>query len=669
MDAAAQVSLRQKLPGLGVEGLKRVLRRIGGRVSGRKAQLVERVVEIAISNSMHYSTVRQILSEHAAQPNAFRARSLGAGLQNSIFGRSFSSFLMELQARALASASRAATERARVVSAAAATIRIPRAAHVDLGDAAHSASSLEHKFGQLCQHSDPFLAAVAPNLAIFFTTNVASLTSQFIVPPAVKRKMAAATLSVTFDLEEGGQKAAAAASASSSAAVTHTGTLSRTVLSSAQPGGPIVPSSGADPNRHYRLSVGRWSCCGAGALATAASCAGASSSSSSSSSSTATTSAGASSAAASAASTTYVSEGKARIVVYALSTVTGRSSLVERQWPPGSRLFVNGSLVFTAPSVLPTSKTAKNNGVAVDITRYVRTGAMANEVKFLDNMPGTSGALRLRALLVRVVAPISVETMMQRIGNTNMEVAAISKARSARLLFSPLSSKPESSASASASSSSSSSSAAAAAAAVPDPDAIEEMVATCMRLSLRCPLSLARLGVPARGAKCKHVSCFDLKTFLTFNKNKEGWKCPVCDLKVAPHSLVVDGYQAAILDETKEGKKRAASAAASDENDVIDAVILLAPDAVWEVAAASAMGSSRSRRRKRAAADAASLAKSLATAKRRCTLLQNGESAAAVHTAVSAVTAASVITSAVAQGGGGGGGGGGTSVEDAIELF
>tara|TARA_B110000208_G_scaffold32891_1_gene43303 strand:+ start:113 stop:2113 length:2001 start_codon:yes stop_codon:yes gene_type:complete len=666
MDAAAQVSLRQKLPGLGVEGLKRVLRRIGGRVSGRKAQLVERVVEIAISNSMHYSTVRQILSEHAAQPNAFRARSLGAGLQNSIFGRSFSSFLMELQARALASASRAATERAQVVSAAAATIRIPRAAHVDLGDAAHSASSLEHKFGQLCQHSDPFLAAVAPNLAIFFPTNVASLTSQFIVPPAVKRKMAAATLSVTFDLEEGGQKAAAAASASSSAAVTHTGTLSRTVLSSAQPGGPIVPSSGADPNRHYRLSVGRWSCCGAGALATAASCAGASSSSSSSSSTTTTTSAGASSAAAPAASMTYVSEGKAQIVVYALSTVTGRSSLVERQWPPGSRLFVNGSLVFTAPSVLPTSKTAKNNGVAVDITRYVRTGAMANEVKFLDNMPGTSGALRLRALLVRVVAPISVETMMQRIGNANMEVAAISKARSARLLFSPLSSKPESSASASSSSSSSS---AAAAAAVPDPDAIEEMVATRMRLSLRCPLSLARLGVPARGAKCKHVSCFDLKTFLTFNKNKEGWKCPVCDLKVAPHSLVVDGYQAAILDETKEGKKRAANAAASDENDVIDAVILLAPDAVWEVAAASAMGSSRSRRRKRAAADAASLAKSLATAKRRCTLLQNGESAAAVHTAVSAVTAASVSTSAVAQGGGGGGGGGGTSVEDAIELF
>jgi MIZ/SP-RING zinc finger len=43
-------------------------------------------------------------------------------------------------------------------------------------------------------------------------------------------------------------------------------------------------------------------------------------------------------------------------------------------------------------------------------------------------------------------------------------------------------------------------------------------MATCTRLSLRCPLGLVPITVPARGRHCSHLQCFDLTTFLSFNE-------------------------------------------------------------------------------------------------------------------------------------------------------
>lgn len=39
------------------------------------------------------------------------------------------------------------------------------------------------------------------------------------------------------------------------------------------------------------------------------------------------------------------------------------------------------------------------------------------------------------------------------------------------------------------------------------------------------------IDIPARGRKCIHGQCFDLKTFLSFmNVQKvRQWKCPVCN--------------------------------------------------------------------------------------------------------------------------------------------
>ncbi|CAN0510360.1 unnamed protein product, partial [Ectocarpus sp. 8 AP-2014] len=39
---------------------------------------------------------------------------------------------------------------------------------------------------------------------------------------------------------------------------------------------------------------------------------------------------------------------------------------------------------------------------------------------------------------------------------------------------------------------------------------------------------------PGRGRYCKHLQCFDLNTFLSFNKDCAGaaWKCGVCNLPI-----------------------------------------------------------------------------------------------------------------------------------------
>ena len=62
----------------------------------------------------------------------------------------------------------------------------------------------------------------------------------------------------------------------------------------------------------------------------------------------------------------------------------------------------------------------------------------------------------------------------------------------------------------------------------------DDLVVEETRLSLRCPLSLAMLNIPARGSVCKHAQCFDLESYVSMNRKrstasaKNRWKCPLC---------------------------------------------------------------------------------------------------------------------------------------------
>jgi hypothetical protein len=51
------------------------------------------------------------------------------------------------------------------------------------------------------------------------------------------------------------------------------------------------------------------------------------------------------------------------------------------------------------------------------------------------------------------------------------------------------------------------------------------------------------IDIPARGTKCVHGQCFDLKTFLSFMnvQRVRQWKCPVCNKDC--RSLEVDIQQ------------------------------------------------------------------------------------------------------------------------------
>ena len=48
-------------------------------------------------------------------------------------------------------------------------------------------------------------------------------------------------------------------------------------------------------------------------------------------------------------------------------------------------------------------------------------------------------------------------------------------------------------------------------------------------VSLRCPLSMGRLGIPVKGVKCQHLQCFDLAQYLSYARRSRLFACPVCN--------------------------------------------------------------------------------------------------------------------------------------------
>eukprot|EP00928_Gymnodinium_smaydae_P090831 TRINITY_DN7454_c1_g1_i7.p1 TRINITY_DN7454_c1_g1~~TRINITY_DN7454_c1_g1_i7.p1 ORF type:complete len:833 (+),score=176.08 TRINITY_DN7454_c1_g1_i7:168-2666(+) len=76
------------------------------------------------------------------------------------------------------------------------------------------------------------------------------------------------------------------------------------------------------------------------------------------------------------------------------------------------------------------------------------------------------------------------------------------------------------------------------------------------RCRLVCPITLAKIEVPARGRKCRHLQSFDLKGYVQSNSRMENinlrWRCPVCHLKLLPpKDLFIDTFLLNILGETE----------------------------------------------------------------------------------------------------------------------
>ncbi|KAF4033221.1 MIZ/SP-RING zinc finger [Phytophthora infestans] len=81
----------------------------------------------------------------------------------------------------------------------------------------------------------------------------------------------------------------------------------------------------------------------------------------------------------------------------------------------------------------------------------------------------------------------------------------------------------------------------------------DDVVATVTMLSVRCPLGLCVINLPARGIHCKHLQCFDLKTFMIFSKKarSKAWRCTVCYQFIKATDLRIDPYLKKLLAEVE----------------------------------------------------------------------------------------------------------------------
>ncbi|KAK3327066.1 hypothetical protein B0T19DRAFT_151515 [Cercophora scortea] len=99
-----------------------------------------------------------------------------------------------------------------------------------------------------------------------------------------------------------------------------------------------------------------------------------------------------------------------------------------------------------------------------------------------------------------------------------------------------------------------------------------------MSINLADPFSSVIFKVPARGAKCTHMECFDLENWLDTRPSKLGsncphgqvecdcptraepsnpdkWRCPICMKDARPYSLVIDGFLLKVREQLEEENK------------------------------------------------------------------------------------------------------------------
>ncbi|GAB0088550.1 zinc finger MIZ domain-containing protein 2 [Sergentomyia squamirostris] len=66
-------------------------------------------------------------------------------------------------------------------------------------------------------------------------------------------------------------------------------------------------------------------------------------------------------------------------------------------------------------------------------------------------------------------------------------------------------------------------------------------------VSLKCPITFKKISLPARGQECRHLTCFDLESYLQINCERGNWRCPICNKSALTETLEIDQYMWAIL--------------------------------------------------------------------------------------------------------------------------
>ncbi|KAL3354558.1 hypothetical protein AABB24_018955 [Solanum stoloniferum] len=75
-----------------------------------------------------------------------------------------------------------------------------------------------------------------------------------------------------------------------------------------------------------------------------------------------------------------------------------------------------------------------------------------------------------------------------------------------------------------------------------DSDSDLEVVADCIPVNLRCPMSGSRMKVAGRFKPCIHMGCFDLDVFVEMNQRSRKWQCPICLKNYSLEHVIIDPY-------------------------------------------------------------------------------------------------------------------------------
>ncbi|XP_047319846.1 E3 SUMO-protein ligase SIZ1-like [Impatiens glandulifera] len=75
-----------------------------------------------------------------------------------------------------------------------------------------------------------------------------------------------------------------------------------------------------------------------------------------------------------------------------------------------------------------------------------------------------------------------------------------------------------------------------------DSDSDLEVVADCISVNLRCPMSGSRMKVAGRFKPCLHMGCFDLEVFLMMTERSRKWQCPICLKNYCLDKVIIDPY-------------------------------------------------------------------------------------------------------------------------------
>ncbi|KAM3233600.1 E3 SUMO-protein ligase SIZ1 isoform X1 [Capsicum annuum] len=75
-----------------------------------------------------------------------------------------------------------------------------------------------------------------------------------------------------------------------------------------------------------------------------------------------------------------------------------------------------------------------------------------------------------------------------------------------------------------------------------DNDSDLEVVADCIPVNLRCPMSGSRMKVAGRFKPCVHMGCFDLEVFVEMNQRSKKWQCPICLKNYSLEHVIIDPY-------------------------------------------------------------------------------------------------------------------------------